>query len=184
MTIGQVFAGGAIAPAWLVMPLAVVTLLVIAGHVLALQRADMPPFRKRLRTVNGVLMMFTVPVAAFAFAIIQPANQRLFIMVWMLVAGLLVLVLMLAVLDLAHTWLLAWHWKRHSSRGGRQGSRPAPTRTVNLLPRHEAALHRPGRPARPAAAARPFGLRLGQGVWLGGRLAKPEIRSGARGRHL
>jgi hypothetical protein len=97
-----------LAPAWLVIPVAIVGLLVVGGHVILIDRAEMPAARKRIRTANGVLMMFTIPLAAAAFSLIAPsaAQSRIFVMTWMLVAGLIVLILFLAVLDLGNTFLM------------------------------------------------------------------------------
>jgi cytochrome bd-type quinol oxidase subunit 2 len=96
-----------IAPAWLVLPVAVLAMLVVAGHVLLLYRAEMPPARKRIRTVNSLLMMFTIPLTAAAFSLVPPAqpHTRLFVMLWMLVAGLIVIVLFLAMVDIVITFL-------------------------------------------------------------------------------
>jgi hypothetical protein len=105
-----------LAPAWLVLPLAILALLVIAGHVLALDKAQMPASRKRIRKVNGILMMFTTPLVAYAFAIVSPQRARLFVMVWMIVAGLVTLVLLLALLDVANTWRVTWMERRELRR--------------------------------------------------------------------
>lgn len=107
MTVATI-SGSPLAPAWLVLPVAALALLVVAGHVLVIDRAEMPPTRKRIRTVNGVLMMFTIPLAAAAFSIIPPTqpHTRLFLMAWVLVVGLILLVLSLAMLDIANTFLM------------------------------------------------------------------------------
>lgn len=100
-------ANGPIASAWLVMPLAGVALLVVAGHILLLLRADMPASRRRIRIASGLLMMFTLPIGAFACGIADPVlSQRAFALAWMLTAGLVTLVLALAVLDMLNTWRL------------------------------------------------------------------------------
>ncbi|CAG0968217.1 hypothetical protein PHYC_01100 [Phycisphaerales bacterium] len=100
-------ANGPLAPTWLVMPLSALTLLVVAGHLLLLLRADMPPSRRRIRTASGLLMMFTLPIGAFALALADPVlNQRAFALSWMLTAGLVTLILALAMLDMLNTWRL------------------------------------------------------------------------------
>ena len=101
--------GGPLAPAWFVIPLAVLTLLIVASHVVTIDRSDMPPSRKRLRTVNGILMMFTIPLAAYAMGGVGPERSRVFVMVWTIVAGLVVLVLLLAIADLLNTWRMNWN---------------------------------------------------------------------------
>lgn len=95
-----------LAPMWLVAPIAILAMLVVGGHVLLIDRSDQPATRKRIRTVNGLLMMFTIPLIAAAFAFIPPTNTRLFVMSWVLVVGLIVLVLMLAILDMGASFLM------------------------------------------------------------------------------
>jgi hypothetical protein len=113
---GSILTSGPLAPTWLVVPLAVFALLVIAAHVLALDKAEMPASRKRIRKVNGLLMMFTVPLVAYAFGVANPSNARVFVMVWMIVAGLVFLVLMLAMLDIVNTWRVTWKERRQLKR--------------------------------------------------------------------
>jgi hypothetical protein len=93
-------------PAWVVVPLAVVVLLLLGAHVHLTARICVPESRRRIRMVNGVLMMMIVPVAAYALAIVPPASQRPFVLAWMLVAGLLCIVLALAVVDALNTMRL------------------------------------------------------------------------------
>lgn len=100
-------ASGTIAPWWAVAPLAAVTMLVLAVHLGTLPRVEMPESRRRLRTVNGWLMLLVVPLAAYGFGVADPSvNGRVFVMVWMMVAGLLVLVIGLAAADVINTWRL------------------------------------------------------------------------------
>lgn len=98
---------GSLAPAWIVLPIAAVVMLLLAGHVLVMARADMPASRRRIRTINGVLMLCTVPVLACAFGLVSPSDQRLFVMVWMLGAGMVLIVLGLACMDLMNNWRIA-----------------------------------------------------------------------------
>jgi hypothetical protein len=102
-----------VAPAWLVLPLAVLALLVVAWHWLSLGRAEMPAPRKRIRSVCGGLMLVSVPVFAYAFGIASPAKPRQFVLAWMIASSLLMLVLLIAALDLAYT---AWEARRELSR--------------------------------------------------------------------
>ena len=104
-------AGPLLSP-WFVIPLSICALLVIAAHVLTLDQAEMPASRKRIRRVNGLLMMFTVPLVAYAFGIATPARPRVFVMVWMIVAGLVMLVLSLALLDVVNTWRVTRRQRR------------------------------------------------------------------------
>ncbi len=98
---------GPVAPAWLVVPMAILTMLVIAAHVLVLPKVEMPDSRRRIRTANGMLMLFTTPIFAYALAIANPAkDQRAFVLSWMMVAGLLVIILLVAMFDMANTFRL------------------------------------------------------------------------------
>jgi uncharacterized membrane protein len=90
-----------------VLPLALLALFVVAGHWIVLGKAQMPRFRKSLRTANGLVMMLAIPVLAFGFGVVSPSNPRLFTITWMLASGLLMLVLLLAAVDLIHTNIIA-----------------------------------------------------------------------------
>ncbi len=94
-------------PWWGVMPLAALTMLVVAGHVLWLPKAEMPASRRRIRMVNGLLMLFTLPLAAYALGVADPSTEkRGFVLAWMLVAGAIVVILLVAMLDLLNSWRL------------------------------------------------------------------------------
>ena len=99
--------GASIAPWWAVLPVALLTLIVTAGHWIALARADMPASRKRLRTANGLVMMLATPVLAYGFGVVDTADQRRFVLTWMLATGLITIVLVLALLDLCATFAIA-----------------------------------------------------------------------------
>ncbi|HEX2836785.1 MAG TPA: hypothetical protein VHN77_01525 [Phycisphaerales bacterium] len=101
-----------IAPAWFVLPVAAVALLVTAGHWIALARAEMPAGRKRLRTANGLVMMMTIPVLAYGFGAVDTADHRRFVLTWMAASGLIIIVVTLAALDLCSTFLFAHQARR------------------------------------------------------------------------
>ena len=71
-----VLASNPILPAWLVLPMAVVTMLVISWHVMAIQRAKMPASRKRIRTANGLLMLFLTALLAYALSIMSATTPH------------------------------------------------------------------------------------------------------------
>ncbi|MBI1189697.1 MAG: hypothetical protein GC200_03325 [Tepidisphaera sp.] len=105
MSLSTLAAG--LVPSWAVFPLAVLAMLVVAGHVLWLPRAEMPASRRRIRIANGLLMLFALPLAAYALGIADPSNdKRGFVMAWMLVSGMVTIVLLVALVDLANTWRL------------------------------------------------------------------------------
>lgn len=87
------------APTWLVLPLAAVTLLLLAGYILSLRSESVPPKRRRIRTANTLLMMLATPLIAYAFGIVPPANARMFLLAWLAITGLLAIIILLAGLD-------------------------------------------------------------------------------------
>jgi len=95
-----------IASLWLVGPLAIITLLLLAGHVHLTARICQPDSRRRIRMANGMLMMMLVPLATFALTLVAPTQQRIFVIAWMLVAGLITIILMLALMDASNTMRL------------------------------------------------------------------------------
>lgn len=92
------------APLWVVGPIAIMTMLLLAGHVHLTARICEPESRRRIRLATGMLGLTIVPIATFALSVITPANQRLFALAWMLIAGLIVIVLLLAFLDMFNTF--------------------------------------------------------------------------------
>jgi len=88
-------------PFWFIGPLALLTMLVIAGHLLAMRaaRARVPASRYRVRTVNGGLMLTVTPLLAVAFGVVPPSESRVFVMVWFACMGLLAIVMVLAAVD-------------------------------------------------------------------------------------
>lgn len=103
-------------PAWLVLPICGVVLIVIAAHVLGLHMQHMPPGRRRIRTACGLLMMFVAALIAYALSIQQvpqggaggdPERGRAFVMLWTIIVGLLAMMVALAAADAVHTLLIA-----------------------------------------------------------------------------
>ena len=90
-----------ILPFWLVGPIAGVTMILLAGHLLALRgaRATMPASRHRIRTVNGGIMLVAVPMLCSAFSVISPGDARAFTLIWFACIGLLGIIVTLAALD-------------------------------------------------------------------------------------
>lgn len=93
---------GAILPGWLAVLLAGVGMVLIASYVLALQKPEIPPSRRRIRTAGGVVQMFLVGAIVYAARQTPPSDKRLFVLAWMLVILLTLLVLTLALLDIAN----------------------------------------------------------------------------------
>ena len=102
----QTVSGQPLAPAWVVFPVCILAMLVVGGHVLLIDRSDQPPVRKRVRTVNGLLMMFTIPIIGAGFGFLSPTDARLFLMTWTLGVALILLVLLLALVDIAASFVI------------------------------------------------------------------------------
>ncbi|MFG0284425.1 MAG: hypothetical protein ACF8R7_08390 [Phycisphaerales bacterium JB039] len=117
-----------IAPAWLALALGMITLIVIAGHLIALRSADMPESRRRIRTASGVVIMLATPLVAYALGIVTPAQAKAFTLSWSAVMGLLGLILILAMLDIANNARI-YHRQRREMRASLRkamGGRPTP----------------------------------------------------------
>lgn len=100
--------------------MAAVALLIIAGHMQAMWEAArqglMPASRVRIRTVNGFVMMITTCLAAYGFGIVTPSRAGMFVLAWTAVAGLIAIVVMLAVIDVLNTARLTWREGREARR--------------------------------------------------------------------
>jgi hypothetical protein len=90
-------------PAWLVLPAAVLTLLMLGGQFWVISAAAMDAQRKRLRQATTFLLMLLTPMAAYGFGIAAPARGREYVFVWVLIAALLFIIIMLALLDMLHS---------------------------------------------------------------------------------
>jgi hypothetical protein len=90
-------------PAWLTISVGAVVLVILAGHLLALNAAEMPYRRKRIRMVSNALMMLVTPLLAYGLGVAAPAQSRIYVMVWVLIAALVFMIIMLALLDLTTT---------------------------------------------------------------------------------
>lgn len=98
-----------ISPAWLVLPIAAVALILQAGYLIAIKDAtpeQMPPSRKRIRIASGWLSMFAIPLSAYGFGLASPSSAGTFTIIWMLVIGLIGAIVFLAVLDAMNTMRL------------------------------------------------------------------------------
>lgn len=111
-----------LAPLWLIAPLAVLAMLAIAGHVLLLWKAHIPASRRRIRLVNGVVMLFATPIAVYAFGIVTPAQASLFQFAWLMTAGLLLIILLLAILDALNSLRVHASESRRIIREARPGN--------------------------------------------------------------
>ena len=101
-------------PAWVVLPLAVPVLIVLAMHVVSQHRPDVPARRRRLRTAAGLLMMFVTVMLASALCVdnvpaqpaLRPQEARSSLLLWLMIIALVGVCVILAALDMLHTLAL------------------------------------------------------------------------------
>ncbi|HLO41094.1 MAG TPA: hypothetical protein VK176_08730 [Phycisphaerales bacterium] len=103
-------------PTWLAITAATITLLALMVHMRLVMTSEMPSSRRRIRTVNGWLMLGAIPLLAFAFGIATPSQARTFGLAWAASVGLIGIIVMLAMLDMLNNWRL----HRRASRALRE----------------------------------------------------------------
>lgn len=97
-----ILAADPILPPLLVFPIAALALVVTCLHLVWMQHTRMPPSRRRIRTVTGVLSLFTITLTAIGFGVITPDDARVFLLLWLTVIGLLGILVVLAAIDMAN----------------------------------------------------------------------------------
>lgn len=102
-----------ILPVVVILPMAAMAMLVTCGHLVWMQRTPMPPTRRRIRTVTGVLSLFTITLTAIGFGVVNPADARPFLLVWLTVIGLLGILVLLAGIDMANNVRLHAAERKH-----------------------------------------------------------------------
>lgn len=103
-------------PIWVSGPLAMMALVVVAAHLIAMRNADMPESRRRIRTANGWLILVTAPVLAIAFSLVSWQTPRRFALIWALAIILLCFVILMAMVDMANNLRLARIQRRQLGR--------------------------------------------------------------------
>ncbi|MEM1422605.1 MAG: hypothetical protein AAGH64_01240 [Planctomycetota bacterium] len=89
------------------LPIAICTLLMLAGHVIALSASDQPESRKRIRMANGVLAMITgCAMYAGACVFTPDRSPREWALAWMMVMLMVTLHVLLAMVDAINTAVL------------------------------------------------------------------------------
>ncbi len=128
--------GPTILPFWFVGPLAGLTMLVIAGHLIAMRDAQrhIPASRYRIRTVNGGIMLVAVPMLASAFSVIPTDRPRPFMLIWTACVGLLLVVMALALLDAVNNARIALIETRRLHEEHRSLIEPATVRHTDDTP--------------------------------------------------
>lgn len=86
-------------PTWLAITAAIITLLALAFHMTSLRRGRIPSSRRRIRTVNGWLMLVAIPVIAYAFGVAVPSQTRMYVLVWTACIGLLTIIVVISLID-------------------------------------------------------------------------------------
>lgn len=95
-------------PAWAVFPVAFLAMFVLAGHILALWKSEMPASRRRIRMFSSMLMLLATPLIAWATAVLVPETQpRPWVLAWTAITGLLCIVLLIAIIDMANNYRIA-----------------------------------------------------------------------------
>lgn len=92
-----------ILPLWIVAPLGLFTLFILAGHLLSIKAAAIDPRRRRIRMATSAILMFTVPIFCYGLSGSTPSRSREFVLVWLMVAVLLLFVILLAMADMMHS---------------------------------------------------------------------------------
>jgi hypothetical protein len=103
---------GAMMSAWIVVPICVVVMLIVAAHVLITAGTPMPASRRRIRISSGVLMLIVTGLLGLALAGIDASDGRRFVMVWIMVPAMVSLLVVLALFDVINTLRLARAEKR------------------------------------------------------------------------
>ena len=93
-------------PPWIALPAAGMAMLFIAGHVLVMYRADIPPSRRRIRVAAGLLMMVVAGLLGYGFGVVTPAQSSMFALTWMAILGLLGIVVGVAMIDVINNMRL------------------------------------------------------------------------------
>jgi len=101
---------GPLAPSWIVLPLAMSALLVVAAHLTVLRehaRGRMPESRRQIRMITGWVSMFTIPLLAYGFGIVSPTQENEFLTAWLAIIGLLAAIVLMACVDALNSIRLA-----------------------------------------------------------------------------
>lgn len=94
---------GPLVSGWVVYPLAALTMTVIAAHGAGLSGAAMPESRRKIRRINGMLMLVATAVLAYAFGGAGSDRPGEFVVVWMASILLLGIIVLVAFVDILNT---------------------------------------------------------------------------------
>lgn len=96
---------GASLPPVVVIPVTIALMGVVVAYQYSVARGAAPGSRKRIRLANGWVMLVNLPTVAAGFSLINhAAHPRLFLGVWALAGGLLLISVFLALVDVVNTY--------------------------------------------------------------------------------
>lgn len=96
--------GPGIVTPWITLPIAGALMALVAWHAAGIDAGDEPLSRKRIRVMNGWVMLVCLPLLATGFSLINPgARPKTFAIVWLGASALLLLSVALAIADAANT---------------------------------------------------------------------------------
>lgn len=108
---------GTIIPQWLGLAIGGPMLLVVAAHLLSLQSDTGPVSRRRIRQVNGALMLLLIPLLTAGFAFIDhTTHPGRWVMTWLAAMFLLAFVVFFALLDAINTMRIRRATRERSRR--------------------------------------------------------------------
>lgn len=91
-------------PSWITLPVAAIAMVFVAAHLLILERRRSNPVRRRIRLVNGWLMLISIPLIAAGVSYISPdVRPHMFMIVWLMVIVMVSMSLLLAAVDIVNT---------------------------------------------------------------------------------
>ncbi len=103
-------------PAWLVIPAAVALMLAVGRHVLSIPAQGLSPSTRRIRTAAGLVMLALAPSLAFGLSVTDAQQPKTFVISWMITLGLTLIVLILAMLDMANNLRLLVVYQQEARR--------------------------------------------------------------------
>lgn len=99
--------GGGVVSPWIVMPLTLVCMAMVILYQGRLAHAEMPRWRRRLRRVNGWVMLLALPAVGAGFSLVNASSHPgWFVGVWVVGLALVAVAVALAGLDLGATAML------------------------------------------------------------------------------
>jgi biotin transporter BioY len=96
-----------IIPPIITLAAAMALMILVALHARHTSRSDEPASRKRIRLANACLIMFTLPLVAIGFSVLDPkTHPRAWMLVWIAAMAFLAMNIALAFLDVLNTMRL------------------------------------------------------------------------------